>query len=101
MEAISATMGNDNRSTSSVAYYEITDYSRTDDFGRPVKVKINPLNNENLQTLKEIATRNCTKNISNFNVSRYLYNPYDINSGDEVYVMIILKNGIKIKLIVK
>lgn len=27
MEAISATMGNDNRSTSSVAYYEITDYS--------------------------------------------------------------------------
>lgn len=49
-------------------------------------MKINPLNNEDLQTLKEIATRNCTKNISNFNVSRYSYNPYDINSDDEVYV---------------
>lgn len=55
----------------SIAFYEIDDYSKADVSGKPKKVKINPLNKNDLDELKKIALLNTKNEKSGFSVSYY------------------------------
>lgn len=56
----------------STAFYEINDYSKSNDM--PKKVKINPLNTSDLNELKNIAISNIGKLNSNFSISYFYAN---------------------------
>lgn len=72
LDAINSIKSDYDSYSNDVAYYTVKDYSKKDGSGNPTNVNINPLNKEDVETLKSLAVRNIGTTDSGFTVNRYL-----------------------------